>query len=188
MTGACGNAIVRHNPYTDLAVVLLADLVNRPPRTVAELVRRCEAGGFVAAPTHRADLPAVLEFLEEWRHVAATTDPVERSRLLNAMMADAATYPRLTDHDGHWHLHHRDDGVTLAHALKAWGSVATATHLATRGMGTLATCSADGCTTIYADTSRAGTRRFCSPACANREAVRRHRARMRTTVGEPIRR
>jgi predicted RNA-binding Zn ribbon-like protein len=170
---------VRHNHYSDLAVTLLADLANRPPGSVAELVRRCEDGGFVAAPTHRADLPSVRAFIEEWRHVAVTTDPSERSRLLNAMMADAATYPRMTDHDGHWHLHHRDDGVTLAHALKAWGSVGTATHLVTRGMSTLGECEADDCARIYADTSRAGTRRFCSPACANRQAVRRHRARNR---------
>jgi hypothetical protein len=173
---------VRHNHYSDLAVTLLADLANDPPASVAELVRRCEDGGFVAAPTHRADLPSVLAFIDEWRGVAETSDPRERSRLLNAMMAEAATYPRITDHDGHWHLHHRDDGVTLAHALKAWGSVGTATHLVTRGMGTLGRCAAAECSVIYADVSRAGTRRFCSPACANREAVRRHRARRRPTL------
>jgi predicted RNA-binding Zn ribbon-like protein len=99
------------------------------------------------------------------------------------MMAAAATHPRLTDHDGHWHLHHRDDRATLAHALKAWGSVATATHLVTRGMGALGRCGAEDCTLLYADTSRAGTRRYCSPACANRSAVRRHRARGRATLG-----
>jgi predicted RNA-binding Zn ribbon-like protein len=170
---------VHHNHYSDLAVTLLADLANNPPRTVAELVRRCEDGGFVAAPTHRADLPSVRVFIDEWAQVAQTIDPEERSRLLNAMMAEATTYPRLTNHDGHWHLHHRDDGATLAHALKAWGSVATATHLVTRGMGALGRCQADDCTRIYADVSRAGTRRFCSPACANRQAVRRHRARHR---------
>jgi predicted RNA-binding Zn ribbon-like protein len=170
---------VRHNRYSDLAVTLLADLANEPPRSVAELVRRCEEGGFVAAPTHRADLASVRAFIDEWAHLADTAEPWERSRLLNAMMAEAATYPRMTNHDGHWHLHHRDDGVTLAHALKAWGSVATATHLVTRGMTALGRCEADDCSRIYADVSRAGTRRFCSPACANRSAVRRHRARQR---------
>jgi predicted RNA-binding Zn ribbon-like protein len=170
---------VHHNRYSDLAVTLLADLANEPPTSVAELVRRCEEGGFVAAPTHRADLASVLVFIDEWAHLAETSEPSERSRLLNAMMADAATYPRMTDHDGHWHLHHRDDGVTLAHAHKARGSVATATHLLTRGMPPQGRCEADDCSRIYADVSRAGTRRFCSPACANRSAVRRHRARRR---------
>lgn len=179
MPQACGNGIVQHNHYSNLAVTLLADLANHPPESVSELVRRCEEGGFVAAPTHQADLPSVLAFIEEWHRVAETADPSERSRLLNTMMAEAATYPRITDHDGHWHLHHRDDGVTLAHALKAWGSVGTATHLVTRGMSTLGVCEAEGCSTVYADTSRAGTRRYCSSACANRQAVRRHRARSR---------
>jgi predicted RNA-binding Zn ribbon-like protein len=173
---------MQHNHYSDLAVTLLADLANNPPTSVSDLVRRCEEGGFVAAPTHRADLPSVRVFIDEWARIAETADPQERSRLLNAMMAEAATYPRLTNHDGHWHLHHRDDGVTLAHALKAWGSVGTAAHLVARGMTALGRCEADDCTLIFADTSRAGTRRFCSPACANRSAVRRHRARHRTTL------
>jgi predicted RNA-binding Zn ribbon-like protein len=30
---------------------------------------------------------------------------------------------------------------------------------------------------VYADLSRTGRQRYCSPTCANRDAVRRHRAR-----------
>ncbi|MEV0531662.1 CGNR zinc finger domain-containing protein [Kitasatospora sp. NPDC050463] len=32
------------------------------------------------------------------------------------------------------------------------------------------------CTTIFADTTRTGRQRSCSQRCANRDAVRRHRA------------
>ncbi|MDF5755127.1 CGNR zinc finger domain-containing protein [Spongiactinospora sp. TRM90649] len=39
---------------------------------------------------------------------------------------------------------------------------------------------AAGCETIFADTSRNARQRHCSQPCANRDAVRRHRARRST--------
>jgi predicted RNA-binding Zn ribbon-like protein len=54
-------------------------------------------------------------------------------------------------------------------------TVGTALHLTGLGMDRLGRCAAEGCSRIYADTSRNGRQRFCSPACANRAAVRRHR-------------
>lgn len=44
--------------------------------------------------------------------------------------------------------------------------------------GRIRDCSADDCTLIYLDTSRAGSRRWCSmQRCGNRAKVRKHRAR-----------
>nr|WP_244960740.1 CGNR zinc finger domain-containing protein [Pseudoclavibacter chungangensis] len=37
-------------------------------------------------------------------------------------------------------------------------------------------CAAGECERVFADVSRGGRQRHCSPACANRERVRRHRA------------
>jgi predicted RNA-binding Zn ribbon-like protein len=43
-------------------------------------------------------------------------------------------------------------------------------------------CAADDCAFLFVDTSRPGTRRWCSPTrCGNREHVRDHRRRRRTT-------
>ncbi|WP_346107966.1 CGNR zinc finger domain-containing protein [Nonomuraea maheshkhaliensis] len=44
-------------------------------------------------------------------------------------------------------------------------------------MDRLGRCAADGCTAIFADTSRTARQRYRSHPCANRDAVRRHRAR-----------
>jgi predicted RNA-binding Zn ribbon-like protein len=101
----------------------------------------------------------------------------ERAERLNALLAAATAHPRLTDHDGSWHLHFRDDDRPPSAIVAAILSAGTALHLVGRGMGRLGRCAADGCGRIYADTSRGGKQRYCSPACANRDAVRRHRAR-----------
>ncbi|WP_193392059.1 CGNR zinc finger domain-containing protein, partial [Leucobacter musarum] len=75
-----------------------------------------------------------------------------------------------------------DDARSLAHVLSAVISVGTSLHLATRGMHRLARCAAgedpgDPCSAVVGDVTRNGRQRYCSVRCANRAAVRRHRAR-----------
>lgn len=168
------------NPYGADAVRLAVTLANDRPATLAELTRRCaEAGVVLDMPVREDDLPETLRLIDQWCQVADADTAEERARLLNGMLADASTYPRLTNHgpDGRWHLHYRDDGVSLAAVLRALVSVGTALHLTGRGMDRLGRCVRDGCRLIYADLSRTGRQRYCSPRCANRDAVRRHRAR-----------
>jgi predicted RNA-binding Zn ribbon-like protein len=93
-------------------------------------------------------------------------------------MAQAAAYPRLTDHDGEgWHLHYRDENDSLPFVLRAVISVGTSLHLATRGMHRLGRCAAEPCRNVVVDVTRNGRQRYCSVRCANRAAVRRHRSR-----------
>lgn len=166
------------NPYGAAAVTLAAQLANARPATPAELADRCRAAGLVletaATPT---DLRTLSSTLDAWEAMVDAPGDEERARLLNAMLAAAAAYPRLTDHAGGWHLHYRDDGQPLGAVLTALIAVGTAFHLAGRGMHRLRRCAADGCTDIFADTSRTGRQRYSTPTCANRAAVRRHRAR-----------
>ncbi|WP_311256759.1 CGNR zinc finger domain-containing protein [Microbacterium sp. ARD32] len=44
-------------------------------------------------------------------------------------------------------------------------------------MHRLGRCAASPCENVYADVTRNGRQRYCSVRCANRDAVRRHRAR-----------
>ncbi|OKI74114.1 CGNR zinc finger domain-containing protein [Micromonospora sp. CB01531] len=167
------------NPYGADPVRLAVELANDPPRSVPELARRCRTAGVVMdMPVRDADLSVTLRLVEEWSEIVDAASANERAELLNRMLASASTYPRLTNHaDGPWHLHYRDDGVPLSAVLRALISVGTALHLTVRGMDRLGRCARDGCRTIYADLSRTGKQRYCSPRCANRDAVRRHRAR-----------
>ncbi|EPD62249.1 MULTISPECIES: CGNR zinc finger domain-containing protein [unclassified Streptomyces] len=166
------------NPYGEDAVNLAADLANRRPADAAELADRCRAAGLVLdRPATAQDLAQAVEALDAWEKVVDATDEHERAALLNAMLASATAYPRLTNHAATgWHVHYRDDHQPLGRLLLSLISVGTALHLTGRGMHRLRRCDVTECTTIFADTSRTGRQRYCSQRCANRDAVRRHRA------------
>ncbi|WP_229070285.1 CGNR zinc finger domain-containing protein [Actinoplanes sp. DH11] len=166
------------NPYGADAVELAADLANRRPTSADELADRCrDAGLLLEAPVEASDVDQLNATLDAWERVVDADDEPARARLLNAMLAAAAAYPRLTDHAGGWHLHYRDAGQPLGAVLTSLVAVGTALHLAGRGMHRLRRCAVDGCILIFADTSRTGRQRYCSTRCANRDAVRRHRSR-----------
>jgi hypothetical protein len=173
---------VHLNPYGTDAVNLAADLANRCPGSAAELTGRCHAAGLALdAAATPADLDHLRLTLNAWEAIVDTDDEHERAARLNAMLAAAAAYPRLTDHTGGWHLHYRDAGQPLGAVLMSLIAVGTALHLAGRGMHRLRRCAVAECTTIFADTSRTGRQRYCSARCANRDAVRRHRGRLATS-------
>lgn len=172
------------NPYGEYAVILAASLANEWPADRAGIVARTrEFGITVDFPDAADDYQRVRGVIDDWLAVVDAADPIERSAILNTHMAAAAAYPRLTNHhnDG-WHLHYRDDATALPHVLTAVISVGTALHLTTRGMHRLGRCAAgqvpgDPCTKVVVDITRNGRQQYCSVRCANRAAVRRHRAR-----------
>mgnify|MGYP003417945293 FL=1 len=173
------------NPYGEYAVLLAASLANDWPTSRAELVARTREFGMTMAFTEGpADTAAVRRVVDDWLKVVDAEDTHARARILNAQMEAATAIPRLTDHDGEgWHLHYRDDSrTTLPRVLAAVMSVGTALHLTTRGMHRLARCAAGTtsgarCAKVVVDVTRNGRQQYCSVRCANRSAVRRHRAR-----------
>jgi predicted RNA-binding Zn ribbon-like protein len=170
---------VHLNPYGEDPVRLAVDLVLRPPRSPAELGRRCEHAGVVVPVRPSADdLHEVERFLARWLGVVDAPTQELRAERLNRLLAGSSSHPRLSDHAGDgWHLHYRDDDLTLAGVLRALISVGTALHLTGRGMTRLRRCALAECASPFADFSRGGRQRYCSPGCANRDAVRRHRAK-----------
>ena len=174
------------NPYGEYAVLLAASLANDWPTDRSGIVARTRELGMTAEfPEVPGDHGRVRSVIDDWLTVVDADDPHDRSRILNAQMAAVTAYPRLTDHnDEGWHLHYRDDDATaLPHVLAAVISVGTALHLTTRGMHRLGRCAAgrtpgDPCQNVVVDITRNGRQRYCSVRCANRAAVRRHRARV----------
>lgn len=176
------------NPYGEYAVLVAASLANDWPADRHGIVERTREFGMtmtVYFPAGADDHARTRVVVDRWLEVVDAESPERRAALLNALMAEAAAYPRLTDHDDEgWHLHYRDDGQSLPSVLLAVISVGTSLHLTTRGMDRLGRCEAgespgDPCRNVVVDVTRNGRQRYCSVRCANRSAVRRHRARAR---------
>ena len=68
-------------------------------------------------------------------------------------------------------------GLRVSQQVAALISVGTALHLVGRGMHRLGRCALADCHQPFADVTRNGRQRYCSHPCANRDAVRRHRAK-----------
>jgi len=100
----------------------------------------------------------------------AAGDVDRAAHRLNDMLAATGAHPVLELHDGEpWHLHfHSNDEASLS---KGWAS-GCATGLAFVVGGELydrlGVCTAPHCDRVYVDTSRNGSKRFCSTACQNR--------------------
>lgn len=178
------NAVVQLNPYGEYAVLLAASLANDWPDDRAGIDARTRTFGMTMPfPERPDDHGATRRMIDQWLAVVDADDDGQRADLLNALMKRATAYPRLVDHDNEgWHLHYRDDDQTMPHVLRAVISVGTALHLTTRGMHRLGRCAAgeapaDPCRNVVVDITRNGRQRYCSVRCANRDAVRRHRAR-----------
>ncbi|PPG43200.1 CGNR zinc finger domain-containing protein [Pseudoclavibacter sp. RFBA6] len=174
------------NPYGEYAVELAASLANDwPADRPALLARTREHGMTMPFPPEADDHTRTRAVIDDWLRVVDAPTDEQRADVLNTLMASATAYPRLTNHDNEgWHLHYRDWDMSLPDILLAVITVGTALHLTTRGMHRLSRCAAgldasDECRNVVVDTTRNGRQRYCSVRCANRAAVRRHRARER---------
>lgn len=173
------------NPYGEYAVLLAASLADHWPPDAAG-IEECtrEFGMTMSFGMGEGEHARTRAVIDDWLRVVDAPTPETRAAVLNAQLAAVAAYPRLTDHDGEgWHLHYRDRDQSLSHVLAAVISVGTALHLSTRGMHRLGRCAAASvgggrCRNVVVDVTRNGRQRYCSVRCANRAAVRRHRARL----------
>ena len=129
----------------------------------------------------REDLDAVRRLRTRLREIFSATDQPTAVRLVNALVADARTTPRLTDHDD-WplHVHYFAPDARLAEHLAADCGMALAFVLAAGEWQRLTTCEAPECERVLVDLSRNRSRRYCdSKTCGNRLHVAAYRARQR---------
>ena len=176
---------------TACALATVVDLVNTSPELAGEeglpdlaaledLVHRREISE--AGRLTDADLAAMHRLRARLRAVFGAADDAEAVRLVNELVADARTTPRLTDHDGYpLHIHYYAPGARLAEHLAADCGMALAFVLAAGERSRLATCAAPDCTRVLVDLSRNRSKRYCdSRTCGNRLHVAAYRARQKT--------
>jgi predicted RNA-binding Zn ribbon-like protein len=129
------------------------------------------------------DLAAVRRLRDRLHAVFLAPDEVTAVELVNALVADGRTTPRLTDHDDlPLHIHYYAPGARLAEHLAADCGMALAFVLASGERARLAVCAAPDCERVLVDLSRNRSKRYCdSRTCGNRLHVAAYRARQRTS-------
>lgn len=129
-----------------------------------------------------SDLPAIHR-LRERLDAALTADTVaDAAEILNAIMTESGTVPRMTNHDGRpWHIDFHAVGTDIPRHLGAELATASAILLIGTGADRVRHCAAPDCNRILADLSRNGSRRYCVEGkCGNRMAVQAYRERRRS--------
>jgi CGNR zinc finger/Putative stress-induced transcription regulator len=127
------------------------------------------------------DLAAVHSTRDRFHEVFGAPSDQAAAELLNTMVAEAGTTPRLTDHDGYsWHVHYFAPGAALAEHLAADCGMALAFLIVGGERERLRYCEAPQCRRAFVDLSRNRSRRYCdSRTCGNRLHVAAYRARRR---------
>ena len=175
------------NSHTDLVVGVAVGLVNLltegedrsrkylPPGGAARADRITAlfktAGGRREVTDQEADAVGVVaaELREVFESVTAGDIDAAASGV-NAMLDDTGARPALERHDGEpWHLHfHSADETSMVKGWQAGCATGLAIVLGGELYDRLGVCTAPHCDRVYVDTTRNGSRRFCSTACQNR--------------------
>lgn len=150
-------------------------------RELAETVETRIAGG----PVHltgrageqliqlAADLRSIFELMDRGRSDRAAT-------LVNSLLVRYRASPQLARHDGeawHLHFHSQDKEAGRAVARGAMCGIALAVVIGSPGAARLGVCDSPRCDRVFIDTSKNGSRRFCSSTCLSRTKVAAFRAR-----------
>jgi predicted RNA-binding Zn ribbon-like protein len=173
---------------TECALATVVDLVNSDPEVAGEeglpdltalqeLVERQQVSGI--GRLTKDDLAGAHRLRRRLLAVFRAGDQPAAVRLVNALVADARSTPRLTDHDG-WplHMHYHAPDARLPEHLAADCGMALAFVIAAGERSRLATCAAPDCERVLVDLSRNRSKRYCdSRTCGNRLHVAAYRAR-----------
>jgi predicted RNA-binding Zn ribbon-like protein len=187
---------VNFTSHVDAVVTVAVSLVNamtpgeargRPyePPTGDDLYAAVTAALRSGLPTARpvsateaADLAGTAAQLRVVFDQVRDGDVDRAAKHVNAMLASTGARPQLDRHDGEpWHLHFHGRSDSLAEGWAAGCATGLAVVLGTEMYDRLGVCTAPHCDRVYVDTSRNGTRRFCSTSCQNRVKAAAFRAR-----------
>ncbi len=170
---------------TDWALQAAVKLVNSADEpdtltTVAELDRLLEEFSYTGRHDRtRAELDDVRAIRPRLRTLL-TADRDDAVELVNQMLSEARAVPQLRRHDDFdWHIHAIEAEAPLGTRILVETAMAMIDVIRADEMSRLAVCADDTCEGVVLDLSRNRSRRFCSTACGNRNAVAAYRARQR---------
>ena len=149
-------------------------------RTAAVAAVLRESGGRGREPTweEAAELCFVAAELRGVFEAVSAGSIDEAARQVNSLLIRTGARPELERHDGQsWHLHYHAADNSLPNGWAAGCATGLAVVLGGSRYDRLGVCTAPRCDRVYVDTSRNGTRRFCSTSCQNRVKTAAFRAR-----------
>lgn len=179
------------SPGMRVALALVNDLVVAPSQPVPQALDEL----FAFDPESVADRPgrwgrqmtALAHRLHRIIDALNRGDVDVAASGLNEILAQAPAVPHLVPSgDGTWQLHHHPKGADFALAWRSLCAEALAILIGEGQADRVHLCAADDCGRAFVDTTKNGTRRFCSERCQNRvkaTALRRRRAAQTQTKG-----
>jgi hypothetical protein len=99
----------------------------------------------------------------QFRAIFTAPDEPAKINLVNSVLSAARITPRLVEHDHlGLHFHYFTHFASLSEHLLADFSMVLATLIQAGGVSRLRTCTGTNCSRVFVDSSRNGSRRYCS--------------------------
>jgi predicted RNA-binding Zn ribbon-like protein len=165
---ALGHARGKRVSATETIPAVARVLADDPP-SLAQL-RGDDAPGFIALARR---LREVFDDLHRGDIDAAASR-------LNDLLAVHLAHPHLAKEQGIWRLHHHAVDAALVPMWTAICAEGLARMIGAGYGNRFHTCDANDCDCVFFDTSRNGSRRFCSTTCQNRTKTAAFRRRQAT--------
>ncbi|HWK29562.1 MAG TPA: CGNR zinc finger domain-containing protein [Solirubrobacter sp.] len=171
-------------PSLRAAVALVNSAVEPDTLTdIAALDAWYEEQGFSGRRDRDERELAALRALRPVLRELLTAERDDAAELVNALLADAQALPQLRRHDGlDWHIHAVPTDAPLERRVAVEVAMAMIDLIRADELSRLAVCADERCDGLVLDLSRNRSRRYCSTACANRNAVAAYRARGRRSA------
>lgn len=164
--------------YAEASASLLNATIDGPEALAEHLSSR----PWLAERCTDRDAFLLRKLQRELRPVFEAADVGDRDGVvsgLNELLERHPITPRISDHDGHLHLHVTATSASVAELLLGESLLGLATLVCDLDATRLGVCSAAPCTNVYVDTSPNTSRRYCSERCSSRTNVAAYRARQR---------
>lgn len=172
-----------------MALLAAVALVNtaQPPETmttVAELDAFFERFDYTGRHQHtRAELDEVRALRPRLRELLIASRDRAADEV-NAILREAGAVPQLVRHPPlDWHIHAVPPEVPLATRIAVETAMAMIDVIRADEHSRLGVCADAECDGLVLDLSRNRSKRFCSVACGNRNAVAAYRARQADLTG-----
>jgi predicted RNA-binding Zn ribbon-like protein len=170
---------------TELALLAAVELANSelPPDTLTEvgqLDAYFERHVYTGSHAHSVKELAEVRALRAPLRALFTTDRDAAVTIVNEMLADARAVPQLVRHgDVDWHIHAIGSDAPLSTRIVVETAMAMVDVIRADEMSRFSVCADPDCDGVVLDLSRNRSRKFCSTACGNRNAVAAYRSRQR---------